>query len=329
MLPEARVNMEPNRIPQISCQTSPLVPIRFWYLPKDPRLGPSSRNYHCASFSRPLNHKTLPCIPRPEPAPGHSGCYPGCFRSRSRAFLNNNPWSSSIPRPGLAAVRVVLPPIPQLGAGRAPTPPAQLRGPAEAEGEMGRRASPSPSRGRRTRGAAFQRSGGGGLTEGDSETPSRETPREGDTETWRHRGRGRGNRGTRGEGTGRPREKEQGDPGRGNRKTRGEGTWKPGEREHRDLEKGNTETWGKRTGRPGRKNPIFRERTRRLGRKRDSWLDKQGPQGVRSGGSERHREPETPRETEKGAEKTTRAQRLGTGHTRTGRDGAGRREATE
>lgn len=126
----------------------------------------------------------------------------------------------------------------------------------------------------------------------------------------------------------RPGEREQGDPGRRNRETRGEGTWKPGEREHRDLEKGNTETWGKRTGRPGRKNPILWKRTQRLGRKRDLRLDKLGPQGVRSGGSERHREPETPRETEKGAEKT-RVQRLGTEHTRMGRDGAGRREATE
>lgn len=205
----------------------------------------------------------------------------------------------------------------------------QLRGPAEGGGEMGRRASPSPSGGRRTRGAAFQRSGGGGLTEGDSETPSRETPKEGATETWRHRGPGRGSRETRGEGTGRPGEKEQEDLGRRNTETRGEGTWKPGEREHGDLGKENTETWRKRTGRPGRKNPILGERTRRLGRKRDPQLDKLGPQGVRSGGSKRHKEPETPRETEKCAETKTRAQRLETGHTRTGRDRAGRREATE
>lgn len=93
---------------------------------------------------------------------------------------------------------------------------------------MGRRASPSPSGGRRTRGAAFQRSGGGGLTEGDSETPSRETPKEGARDVEAQR----------------PGEGEQGDPGRRNRKTWGEGTRRPEEREHGNLGKGNTETWG-------------------------------------------------------------------------------------
>lgn len=127
----------------------------------------------------------------------------------------------------------------------------------------------------------------------------------------------------------RPGEGEQGDPGRRNRKTWGEGTRRPEEREHGNLGRGNTETWRKRTGRPGRKNPILGERTWRLGRKREPQLDKLGPQGVRSGGSKRHREPETPRETEKCAETKTRAQRLETGHTRKGRDRAGRREATE
>lgn len=40
MLPEARVNTEPNRIPQISCQTSPLDPIRFLVPPKGSQTGP-------------------------------------------------------------------------------------------------------------------------------------------------------------------------------------------------------------------------------------------------------------------------------------------------
>lgn len=78
---------------------------------------------------------------------------------------------------------------------------------------MGRRASPSPSGGRRTRGAAFQRSGGGGLTEGIQRHQAerhlrRELQRRGGTEA-------------RGGGAGRPGEKEQGDPGRRNRKTWG------------------------------------------------------------------------------------------------------------
>lgn len=101
---------------------------------------------------------------------------------------------------------------------------------------MGRRASPSPSRGRRTRGAAFQRSGGGGLIGGGgSETPSRETTKE----LQRH-----GGTETRGEGTGRPREREHQDPGREDRETRGEGTRKPGEREYRDLGREDRETRG-------------------------------------------------------------------------------------
>lgn len=158
----------------------------------------------------------------------------------------------------------------------------QVRGPAEGGGEMGRRASPSPSRGRRTRGAAFQRSGGGGLTEGDTETPSRETPKEG---AKRH----------------------------GGTEIQGQGTRRPGEG----------------TRRPGEKKSILGERTQTLGGKSDPQLDTRGPQEMRSGGSGRHRQTETPRETEKGAETKTRAQRLGTGHARTGRDRAGRREATE
>lgn len=71
---------------------------------------------------------------------------------------------------------------------------------------MGRRASPSPSRGRRTRGAAFQRSGGGGLTEGIQRHQAERHPRKElrDMEAQR------------------PSEKEHGDLGRENRETRAE-----------------------------------------------------------------------------------------------------------
>lgn len=100
-------------------------------------------------------------------------------------------------------------------------------------------------------------------------------------------------------------------------------------RRNTETRRGNTETWGERTGRPGQKKSILGERTRRLGGKSDPQLDTLGPQGMRAGGSGRHRQTETPRETEKGAETKTRAQRLGTGHARTGRDRAGRLEATE
>lgn len=134
----------------------------------------------------------------------------------------------------------------------------------------------------------------------------------------------------------RPGEREQGDPWRGNAETRREGTGRPGEREHGNLGEGTGrpeerehEDLGKEDRKTREKEPDTRGEKQRLGRERDPRLDKLGPQGGRSGSCERHREPETPRETEKGAETKTRAQRLGTGHTRTGRDGAGRREATE
>lgn len=92
---------------------------------------------------------------------------------------------------------------------------------------MGRRASPSPSRGRRTRGAAFQRSGGGGLTEGIQRHQAERHPRKElrDMEAQR------------------PSEKEHGDP----------------EREHGDLGQENRETRAEEVNTRGEDTETVRE----------------------------------------------------------------------
>lgn len=94
---------------------------------------------------------------------------------------------------------------------------------------MGRRASPSPSRGRRTRGAAFQRSGGGGLTGGGG--------------IQRHQAERHPRKELRDMEAQRPGDKEHGDP----------------EREHGDLGRENRETRGEEVNTRGEDTETGRE----------------------------------------------------------------------